>query len=159
LKRIEGKQLNDVVHILKLKLQEQEITSMDISQLFFGAYCPEDEITLKDLKVKFESLGVKAPKSQQLARYLVEPKVGGEVVFSDNSYCTQKEVIDHLYVLIGPYKIYSEGSGEDYANDAKMQAAAVNKFGRLKQTLSDALACEDYEDTGILELTQVREAI
>ena len=42
---------------------------------------------------------------------------------------------------------------------AKMQAAAVNKFGRLKQTLSDALACEDYEDTGILELTQVREAI
>jgi hypothetical protein len=25
--------------------------------------------------------------------------------------------------------------------------------------LNDALACEDYEDTGILELTQVREAI
>lgn len=31
LKRIEAKQLNDVVHILKLKLQEQEITSIDIA--------------------------------------------------------------------------------------------------------------------------------
>jgi hypothetical protein len=35
----------------------------------------------------------------------------------------------------------------------------VEKFGRYRQTLSDALACEDYEDTGILELQQVKEAI
>ena len=40
-----------------------------------------------------------------------------------------------------------------------MQKRAVEKFGRHRQTLNDALACEDYEDTGILELTQVREAI
>lgn len=40
-----------------------------------------------------------------------------------------------------------------------MQKKAVEKFGRHRQTLNDALACEDYEDTGILELTQVREAI
>jgi hypothetical protein len=33
-----------------------------------------------------------------------------------------------------------------------MQKLAVEKFGRYIQTLSDALACEDYEDTGILEL-------
>jgi len=123
---------------------------------------PADEITLKDLKVKFESLGVKAPKSQQLARYLVEPKTGGEVVFNENAYCTQKEAIDHLYTLIGPYKIYSaELKGEDYTSDAKMQKAAIDKFGRVstKQALEDALTSEDYEDTGILELTQVREAI
>ena len=35
----------------------------------------------------------------------------------------------------------------------------MEKFGRYRQTLSDALACEDYEDTGILELQQVKEAI
>ncbi len=40
-----------------------------------------------------------------------------------------------------------------------MQKKAVEKFGRYRQTLSDALACEDYEDTGILELQQVKEAI
>ncbi len=40
-----------------------------------------------------------------------------------------------------------------------MQKRAVEKFGRYRQTLSDALACEDYEDTGILELQQVKEAI
>jgi hypothetical protein len=40
-----------------------------------------------------------------------------------------------------------------------MQKQAVEKFGRYRQTLSDALACEDYEDTGILELQQVKEAI
>ena len=40
-----------------------------------------------------------------------------------------------------------------------MQKLAVEKFGRYRQTLQDALACEDYEDTGILELSQVKEAI
>jgi len=99
-----------------------------------------DEITLKDLKLKFESLGVKAPKSQQLARYIVEPQTGGEVVFNESAYCTQKEAIDHLYTLIGPYKIYSTDlKGDDYANDAKMQQSAVQKFGKRIIPLSDAL--------------------
>ena len=35
----------------------------------------------------------------------------------------------------------------------------LEKFSKKRQTLSDALCCEDYEDTGILELSQVREAI
>ena len=39
---------------------------------------------------KFESLGVKAPKSLLIARYIVEPKSGGEVVFNEASTCTQK---------------------------------------------------------------------
>lgn len=40
-----------------------------------------------------------------------------------------------------------------------MKKKCIEKFGKHQQTLNDALACEDYEDTGILELTQVREAI
>lgn len=65
-----------------------------------------------------------------------------------------------LYDLIGPYKIYSESqSGVDFVSDLRMKNKCVERFGKSRQTLNDALACEDYEDTGILELTQVREAI
>ena len=71
------------MHILKLKLQEQEIISQDIHQLFFAKYLPNEEISLADLKTKFESLGVKAPKSQLLARYIVEPKTGGDIVLNE----------------------------------------------------------------------------
>lgn len=73
MKRVEMKQLNDVVSILKLKLQEQELTSQAIKGLLFSPYKEGTEISIADLKVKFESLGVKAPKSLLIARYLIEP--------------------------------------------------------------------------------------
>jgi hypothetical protein len=62
-KRIEAKTLNDVVQILKLKLQEQELSSQLLQNLFFAVYSPNDEVSIAQLKLKFESLGVKAPKS------------------------------------------------------------------------------------------------
>ena len=34
---------------------------------------PEAEITINDLKGKFEALGLQSKKSTQLARYLIEP--------------------------------------------------------------------------------------
>lgn len=40
-----------------------------------------------------------------------------------------------------------------------MQAQAVKKFGKIRQTLEESLQSEDYEEKGLLELTQVREAI
>lgn len=73
MKRVKMKQLNDVVSILKLKLQEQELTSQSIKGLLFSPYKEGVEISIADLKVKFESLGVKAPKSLLIARYLIEP--------------------------------------------------------------------------------------
>lgn len=82
-KRIEAKQLTDVVHILKLKLQEQELTSQNLQSLFFATSLPRQEVSISDLKVKFESLGVKAPKSHLLARYIVEPKQGDVVVVNE----------------------------------------------------------------------------
>ena len=57
-KRIEAKLLTDVVHVLKLKLQEQELTSMQMSNLFF-AVATDDEVSIAQLKTKFESLGIK----------------------------------------------------------------------------------------------------
>jgi hypothetical protein len=35
----------------------------------------------------------------------------------------------------------------------------VDRFGRSKQAFIDNLQCEDYEEEGILDLVQLREAI
>lgn len=76
------------------------------------------------------------------------------MVFNETATCSQKEAVDVLYDLIGPYKIYSELSqGVDFVSDSKMQKMCVDKFGKHRQTLREALACEDYEESGILELT------
>jgi hypothetical protein len=40
-----------------------------------------------------------------------------------------------------------------------MKQRTHDKFGKYRPALNDALASEDYEDTGIIDLTQVREAI
>lgn len=86
---------------------------------------------MAELQTKFESLGVKAPKSKLLARYIVEPKTGGDVVVNENAVCSQKEAIDHLYTLIGPYKIYNDSrQGSDYTSDADMMKLVLKKFGK-----------------------------
>jgi hypothetical protein len=61
-----------------------------MQSLFFAVIQNNEEISISELKLKFESLGVKAPKSLLIARYIVEPKSGGEVVFNEASTCTQK---------------------------------------------------------------------
>ena len=133
MKRVEMKQLNDVIPILKLKLQEQELTSQAIKGLLFNPYKEAMEISISDLKVKFESLGVKAPKSLLITRYLIEPQKGGEVVFSENTVSTQKNIVDQLYDLVGPYKIYSDVQhGVDFTSEQQMQKMAVEKFGRYR---------------------------
>jgi hypothetical protein len=83
---VEAKLLTDVVHILKLKLQEQELTSMQMQNLFF-AVSTDSEVSIAQLKTKFENLGVKPQKALLLARYIVEPKSGGDVVFNEQAGC------------------------------------------------------------------------
>jgi len=64
-----------------------------------------------------------------------------------------------LYNFIGPYKIYLENVSSnnsqnlDYIAESKMKKLAIDKFRKHRVTLNDALSCEDYQDTGILELT------
>ena len=40
-----------------------------------------------------------------------------------------------------------------------MKKLYVENFGRFRETLSEALRCEDYEEEGLLELSQLQEAI
>lgn len=62
--------------------------------------------------------------------------------------------MDTLYNLVGPYKVYNESKkGIDYESEAVMKQKVIEKFGRYKTTLGEALSCEDYEGNGILDLT------
>jgi hypothetical protein len=68
--------------------------------------------------------------------------------------------MDLLYELVGPYKIYCDDlQGVDYASEDQMKLKVIEKFGKYKFALSEALQCEDYEQEGILDLTQLQEAI
>ena len=40
-----------------------------------------------------------------------------------------------------------------------MKKLVVENFGRYRETLVEALRCEDYDEEGILELSQLQEAI
>ena len=61
-----------------------------------------------------------------------------------------------LKTLVGPYHLYhSEGNAYDndpnYVQEEYMKKLVVENFGRLRETLIEALRCEDYEEEGLLE--------
>lgn len=59
-KRVDAKQLGDVVCLLKLKLQERQIPSIKMHTLLFKSYDQAASVSIAQLKLKFEQLGVKA---------------------------------------------------------------------------------------------------
>lgn len=72
-KRVDAKQLADVCTLLKLRLQEKELAPSNIRPLLFSGPTGNQEISILELKSKFDALGVPAKKAMLLARYLVEP--------------------------------------------------------------------------------------
>lgn len=53
----------------------------------------DQEISIYELRLKFESLGLQSKKSTQLARYLVEPPSQGEIIANDNLKALNREVL------------------------------------------------------------------
>jgi hypothetical protein len=104
---------------------------------------------------------VGAKKALLIARFLIEPHNGAtDVVINEDLEATAKSVVDDLYELIGPYKIYSETeTGLDFATEASMKSSVAKRFSRFKSTLQDSLSCEDYDQEGVLDLMQLKEAI
>jgi len=61
---------------------------------------------------------------------------------------------------VGPYKLYSDSeTGVDFATENSMKTAVAKRFSKFKSTLLDSLSCEDYEQEGLLDLVQLKEAI
>lgn len=134
-----------------------------IEPLFFEPYVPEQEVSILQLKSKFEKLGVDEKKSQLLARYLVEPQNQVEVIYNENAKATQQEVIEILNDTIGHYFLYVDQ--EDKADDKKtahkdmLSKMFVENFGRQRSSLIDEFNDMDFETQGVLKLEEVKYAI
>ena len=69
-----------------------------------------------------------------------------------------------LKTLVGPYHLYrSEGNAYDndpnFVQEEYMKKLVVENFGRFRETFVKMLRFEDYEEEGLLELSQLQEAI
>lgn len=57
----------------------------------------------------------------------------------------------------------AEGSNFDdspeFIQEEYMKKLVLESFGRYRETLVEALRCEDYDEEGVLELAQLQEAI
>jgi hypothetical protein len=87
-KRVDAKQLADVCQLIKLRLQEKELPPTKIAPLFFVPFAANKEVSISELKAKFDGLGVPAKKGVLLARYLIEPLNQAEVVYNENAKST-----------------------------------------------------------------------
>lgn len=166
---------------MKLKLQEQEYVPMQSHLLMFTPYSEDAGVSIRQLKLRFEQLGVNAKKALLVARFLIEPKetkqqtaadYAATVVLNEDLERTQKGIVDDLYDLVGPYKIFVDSDTKlptnedneddaalDYANESDMRRKVAEKFSRCKTTLMESLGCEDYGGEGYLDFVQLKEAI
>ena len=74
-----------------------------------------------------------------------------------------------LIQLIAPYHLYQAVESDDkletvvndqqYVQEEYMKKLFLENFDTLRDTLEEALSCEDYEEEGLLELSQLHEAI
>ena len=82
------KSLADAVRLLKCRLQQKGLPSTHIDPLFFEPLIPKQEVSILQLKSKFETLGIDEKRSQSLARYLVEPQNQSEIIYNENAKAT-----------------------------------------------------------------------
>ena len=59
-------------------------------------YDPDSEVTINELRQKFEGLGVQSKKSTQLARYLIEPPSSGEIIFNEQQKSSAGDIVSKL---------------------------------------------------------------
>ena len=123
-----------------------------------GGFFPNQDLSIKELSQKFEKLGLQMKKSIQLARFLIETPNSGETIFNENLKTSSQSILLKLQNLIGSYHLYrEEGTGYDddpnYVQEEYMKKLVVENFGRYRETLLEALRCEDYDEEGLLELS------
>ena len=175
-KIVEAKQLKIEVQLLKLMLQQkflQADRTENMAPLLFGfegSYDPTEQISIKDIKAKFEDLGIQTKKAVQLARYLVEnnqhqnQNQSGEVLYNENLTAETQIILISLQQLIGHYYLYKD-EGSEYDQDQNciqeeyIQKLVYENFYPIRESFYEALRCEDYEEQGLLELSQLLEAI
>jgi len=126
--------------------------------LLFGQEMNLDEmVSIAELRQVFEALNLPQKKALLVARYLVETPSQGEFAFNENLTVNIGEALVSLVKLVGEYSLYSP-EGSEFDNDPNnvqeeyMQRLVLQNFGDSRETLIEALSCEDYEEHGILDL-------
>ena len=120
--------------------------------LIFGQETNTDEmISIAELRQNFESLGMANKKANLIARYLIEIPGQGDLIFNENLTANIADVLDSMSKLIGEYCLFNpEGSEFDndpnYVQEEYMQKLVLQNFGNCRDTLIEALRCEDYEE-------------
>lgn len=102
-KSVEAKQLTQAVTLIKLMLQKRELAPNNMAPLLFeeDGFEVDAEISINELRQKFENLGVQSKKSTQLSRFLIEPPSQGEIIYNENCKASCEEVVTKLQKLIG----------------------------------------------------------
>ncbi|CDW71575.1 UNKNOWN [Stylonychia lemnae] len=151
--RVDEKQAKEICLEVKLKLQSKGFFYHQIHEFFFKPYVKDQEVTVGQLTDIFETNGLTEKRSRLLARYIIEPKEGPQVVDSDETSTSQLEVVKVLSGMVGHFKIYND------SNQVKKNNEALTKlFQKCKGTLRDSLQLEDYEDDGTVPLSAFNEA-
>ena len=151
-KSVEAKQLTQTVLLLKLILQKYQLQSDSMSPLLFAEdYDPSEELTIVELRQKFESLGIQAKRSTLMARFLIEPSSQGEIIYNENLRASKRDVLLSLQRLIGPYHLFAPEDSPavddpDYIQEVYMQKLILENFGRYRETLIEALKLEDSDE-------------
>jgi len=122
---------------------------IDNSEEFDG----DEDVSIEELKSLFEQLGIQTQKSQWLARYIVEPQSGAEIVLNEALTCTKDQALAQLAELIGPYEIYEQ------VNDPSMTKLFFGTYAEHRGTLYNALKLADYEESGVVDCDEIRDAI
>ena len=94
---------------------------------------------------------------------MIEPRnAAQEIVLNEHAKATQAEVLEAMREALGHYKLFEEGAGDETefsVSERHMQQKSVEQFGRKLERLLSCLKDEDYEDEGVLDLVQLKEAI
>lgn len=146
--------------LLRLQLQKKELVRTNMAPLILDDDSDDltKQISIIELKQKFEDLGILGKKSTQLARFLIEPPSQGEIIYNELAKASVSDIIAKLQKLIGPYHLYrAEGTAFDdnphYVQEEYMKKLVLENFGRFRETLIEALRCEDYDEEGLLEFS------
>lgn len=128
---------------LKLWLQRNNIKYNSMGQAL------PSEITIMKLEHKLKSIGFKdAEERLNIWRYIIEPRNEKMVEFNENREISKEKAENILKSKIEDYKTYEF---EDV-----FQKRINEKIGRFKETVKDALECEDLDGTGFIAANSLK---
>ena len=108
------------------------------------------EITIMKLEHKLKSIGFKdAEERLNICRYIIEPRNDKMVEFNENRDISKEKAENILKSKIEDYRTYE-------FEDEVLQKRIKEKIGRFKETVKDALECEDLDGTGYIAASSLK---